>query len=92
MKPKSLDPLASALVIRTDGSFESNLQISGIGWTLNENNVILAAGASPLQCSSIIEAEAMALLAGLMEAERRKLSNFINFTDSIYLRHSELPK
>lgn len=55
--------------ICTDGSFEYDDNIAGIGWTLNKNDELLAAGATIVRASSILHTELLAILASLKEAK-----------------------
>lgn len=70
-------------IIRTDGSSEVTDQLAGIGSTINKNDKLISAGAFTVRASSIIYAEVIAIQAGLQEAEKKNLSNFVLYSDSL---------
>lgn len=72
-------------IICSDGSFLDKSQLAGIGWTINSNSILVAAGASPVKATSIIELEFLAAVVGLEEAKKMGLKKFLLHTDSVSL-------
>lgn len=76
---------SSQYYIRSDGSFKSENLLASIGWTINSSDSLISAGATPLQSSSILHTEALAISASLQDAEKVNISNFTLLTDSLSL-------
>lgn len=74
-----------SFIIRMDGSFSSENQVAGIGWTINNQLELIAAGAATIRANSSLQAELLASATSVEEIISRILKHYVIFTDSVIL-------
>lgn len=73
-------------IIRTDDSFLSDQCLTGIGWTLNnDQDNLMATRAAPIRSDNALKAELIVIVAGINEITLREILNFLFLIDSLSL-------
>ncbi|CAH2070504.1 unnamed protein product [Thlaspi arvense] len=86
-QPEYLPIRNSAAICHTDGAWQANSLIGGMGWTISDpgGSVIAESSAAQRFVSSALVAEAMAVLAALREAISMEISDLHLQSDSVVL-------
>lgn len=84
-RPNSMVLMSNSFsaIICSEGSFRDDQSLAGIRWTISDKSSnLIACGAAAVRSFNVLQTEILVLLAGLLEAHRRGLSQVEFFTDS----------
>lgn len=69
--------------ICTNGAFYSEQHLAGIGWIILEQENLKSARAAPVRATSPLQAELLAIMAGIEDASKRGCFNVLILIDSL---------